>query len=185
MRTSVITAAIAVLLLTACGRTHHTARHENAGDTVDIEAEYELAAEDPESPIVRELSQRQKEAFRAENEVMAAVKADTNVWVAHEFNWWYRYTSKGDNHREDLPFTATIAEGVVIHEHICTLDGQLLLDAIRPCKDEEIFVYERMIPYLVKGDTLLMIVPWYMAFDDKGNEYVPPKTNVRITLTIE
>lgn len=183
-RIPVITAVMAVLLLTACGRMHRTAGHKNTGDTVDIEAAYQLAAED-EPPVVRDLTRRQKEAIQAENEVMDAIKADTGVWVAHEFNWWYRYTSKGDTHREDLPFSATIADGTVLHEQICTLDGQLLLDAVRPCEDEEPFVYERMVPYLVKGDTLLMIVPWYMAFDDKGTEYVPPKTNVRITLTVE
>lgn len=179
-----MTAAIAGLLFTSCGKIRNANRHENADDSVDIEAAYELIAED-EPPVVRDLTKRQKEAIQAENEVMEAVRADTNAWVAHEFNWWYRYTSKGETHREDLPFSATIADGTVIHEHICTLDGQLLLDAVRPCERDEVFVYERMVPYLVKGDTLLMIVPWYMAFDDKGTEYVPPKTNVRITLTIE
>lgn len=175
---------IAGMLLTGCSRQHH-ARHEKADETDDIEAAYELAAESRERAVIRDVTTRQKEAMQAENEVLEAVKADTNVWVAHEFNWWYRYISRGETHREDLPFSATIADGTVIHEQIYTLDGRLLLDAVRPCNDKEPLAYERMIPYLVKGDTLVMIVPWYIAYDDKGNEYVPPKTNIRVLMTVE
>ena len=175
---------IAGVLLAACSKQRNT-RHEKADDIKDVEIAYELAAESSERDVVRELTTRQMEAMQAENEVLAVVKADTNVWVAHEFSWWYRYISRGETHREDLPFSASIAEGTVIHERVYTLEGRLLLDAVRPCNDNEPFAYERMIPYLVKGDTLEMVVPWYIAYENKGNEYIPPKTNIRVLMTVE
>ena len=173
------------LLMVACGKMQQPKHNKNTDETVDIEAEYELAAEDQEPPVVHELTTRQREAIEAENVVREVIKADTNSWVAHEFNWWYRYIARGETHREDLPYSATIADGTVIHEQVYTLSGQLLWDAIRQCRYDEPFAYERMIPYLVEGDTLLMIIPWYMAYDDKGNDYIPPKTNIRVILTIQ
>ena len=36
-----------------------------------------------------------------------------------------------------------------------------------------------------RGQTVSLIVPWYLAYGATGNEHVPPYTNLRVELTIE
>ena len=156
------------------------------------QARSRLAGNNSGEQDVEEILIRQRESIKAENAVIAVVKADTGRWAQHEFGWWYRYTSKSPLHinytRPPLPVDTCYW----IHESVYTLDGSKLLhDAVRLYdnrdgggKHPEPFVYQMMLEEMVAGDTVLLLVPWVMAYGQQGNAYVPPLTNCRILLTL-
>ena len=83
---------------------------------------------------------------------------------------------------------------MLIHERVCTLDGQLLLDAIRTydrCSEgsdtpekEEPFVYQIMLSEMVPQDTVLILTAWYAAYWKEGRGVIPPFANLRVMLTM-
>ena len=136
----------------------------------------------------------QQRAIEAENEVIAAVKSDTLKWVQHEFGWWYSYTHKSDEHEEYALVAPSVPPGILIHETVYSLDGHVLLvDAVREFDNaqaspavsgEEPLAYSLMLGELVPADTVLMLVPWPLAYGRKGSGQVPPYTNIRVLLTL-
>ena len=167
---------IVVLMLCGCGR--HPGR-EHAGEERDSAAVAEILAD-------------QRRAFESADEIIRFVKADSNRWVQHEFGWWYRYAHKSDAHI-NYDFVAPATDTcVVIHERVRTLDGRLIVDAIREydtsgtfSEQDEPFVYQIMLRELVPEDTVVMLVPWVAGYGKDGKGFVPPETNLCIELTIE
>lgn len=137
---------------------------------------------------------KQRQTLMAENEVTAAVKADTGRWVQHELGWWYRYTHKAEEHINYMHTPLPQDTCMLIHERVCTLDGQLLLDAIRTydrCSEgsdtpekEEPFAYQIMLSEMVPQDTVLILTAWYAAYGKEGRGVIPPLANLRVLLTM-
>jgi len=143
-----------------------------------------------EQEDVAEILARQRELAKAENTVIAVVKADTARWAQHEFGWWYHYTSISPQHVNYTHPPLPMDTCYWIHESVYTLDGSKLLhDAVRlydnrDCsRHDEPFVYQIMLEEMVPGDTVTLLVPWIMAYGEQGKTNIPPRTNCRIRLT--
>ena len=167
---------IVVLLLVGCGK----------------QPGREHGGEERDSAAVAEILASRHKVFESENEIIRFVKADSNRWVQHEFGWWYRYTHKSDKHVEHELIAPATDTCMVIHERVYTLDGKLIVDAIREyyssstfSEQDEPFAYQIMLRELVPEDTIVMLVPWASAYGKEGKGFVPPETNLRIELTIE
>ena len=142
---------------------------------------------------IDEIFAYQQKAALAENELIAVVKADTLPWVQHEFGWWYRYIHRSDEHIEySLCPPPKDLQGI-IRETVYNLQGdRLMVDAIREFDNletstsancEEPIAYQLMLKELVPTDTVMMLIPWMLAYGQSGNAYVPPFTNIRVQLT--
>ena len=141
---------------------------------------------------MEEILASQRRAFESADEIIRFVKADSNRWVQHEFGWWYRDVHKSDKHVEYELIAPATDTCVVIHERVCTLDGRLIVDAIREydssdtfSEQNEPFAYQIMLRELVPEDTIVMLVPWVAAYGKNGKGFVPAETNVCVELTIE
>lgn len=150
------------------------------------------AGEERDSAAVSEILALRCSAFKSEDELINFVKTDGRSWTQHEFGWWYRYTHKGDTHVEYELIAPALDTCFVIHEKIYTLDGKLIVDAIREYdangtsdENSEPFVYEIMMRELVQDDTIVILVPWMVGYGKEGKGFVPPQTNMRVELTIE
>ena len=148
-----------------------------------------------DSSAINEVLDYQKKAFEAENEVIAFVKVDsTNRWVQHEFGWWYRYTHMSDDHDDYGSFVLKLDTCYLIHEFVYDLSGALIVDAVRvfdahredgqTISENEPFAYQFTIPDLSPTDTVMMLVPWYLAYGAIGNTYIQPYANIRVLLAL-
>lgn len=148
-----------------------------------------------DSTALAEIFEFQRKAYKAENDVIAIVKADTGrQWVQYEFGWWYHYTHKSEEHDEDVFIYEVKKPDYPIHETVYTLDGsELIVDAIREFdvpegergfSDTEPFAYQIMLREMVPNDTAILLIPWTLAYGKEGNEHVPPYTSVRVQLTL-
>lgn len=170
---------IVVLMLCGCGR-------QQSADS----SQQSVVSDQPSA--VEDILADQRRTFESEDEIIRFVKADSNRWVQHEFGWWYRYAHKSDAHI-DYDFVAPATDTcVVIHERVRTLDGKLIVDAIREydssstfSEQDEPFAYQIMLRELVPEDTVVMLVPWTSAYGKEGKGFVPPETNLCVELTIE
>ena len=141
---------------------------------------------------VEEILALEHRAAIAERELIAVAKADsTHRWVHHEFGWWYTYTHRSDEHVEYTGYTALRDTCFLIHERVCTMDGVLLVDAVRECctprrndGEDELLAYKFMLCEMVPEDTVELLVPWSKAYGAQGKGHVPPYTNLRIYLTL-
>lgn len=141
---------------------------------------------------VEELLALQRRGATAERELITVVKADSaHRWVHHEFGWWYTYTHRSDEHVEYVGYSALRDTCFLIHERVCTVDGTLLVDAVRECCTprkndgaDELLAYKFMLCEMVPEDTVQLLVPWSRAYGALGKGYVPPYTNLRIDLTL-
>ena len=170
---------IAVLLLVGCGR-------QQSADS----SQQSVVSDQPSA--VEDILADQRRTFESEDEIIRFVKADSNRWVQHEFGWWYRYVHKSDKHIEYELIAPATDTCVVIHERVCTLDGKLIVDAIREydssdpfSEQDEPFAYQIMMRELVPEDTVVMLVPWVSGYGKNGKGFVPPETNVFVQLNIE
>ena len=174
-----------VCLIMMCGGCQHRHPHTFFG---------RHASQEEDSLVIKDILARQKKAYDAENDVLAFVKADsTHRWVQHDFGWWYRYIHMSDAHDEYMIFTP-VDTCCQIHETVYDLHDRFIVDAIRafdtyrpPERDDSIsepFAYRFMLYDMVEGDTVMMLVPWYLAYGPKGNTYLPPYTNIRVLFTI-
>lgn len=182
-----------LLLLTAlCAGCRHGQQPAAAGSTTD-------------STVVTDILAYRQKTFAAENAVLAFIKADNRSWVQHEFGWWYYYTHKGPTHSEDATMPSAMDSCCIIHETVYLLDssligspdnslnGTMLQDAVREYvyrddagegADSEPFTYTIMLSELVPQDTILLIIPWYLAYGEKGTDNIPPCTNICVRLTL-
>lgn len=121
------------------------------------------------------------------NEQMSA-EADRQVlnyangYSQWENGMWTRGYSNGKPMlRED--------ESVMLGLRIFDLRDSTLLEDIR--ETVQVGKYERMealatlLPELHRGDSLSLLVPWYLAYGATGNEHVAPYSNVRIEIIVE
>jgi len=169
---------IGALLLCGCGR-----RQSAVSD--------QQSAVSDQPSAVEEILADQRRVFESEDEIIRFVKADNNRWAQHEFGWWYRYSHKSDKHINYEFFAPAKDTCVVIHERARTLDGKLIVDAIREfdmggtfSENDEPFAYQVMLRELVPEDTLVMLVQWVAAYGKEGKGFVPPETNLCVELTI-
>lgn len=168
-----------MMALTGCHQTNSTRPTDSVQD----------------SAVIAEVFAYQRLAIQAENDVIATVKADTCSWVQHEFGWWYRYTHKSDEHEEFVSLAPVKEVNCPIRETVYTLDGsRLIVDAIRmfdspevtPARNgEEPFAYRLMLRELVPDDTVIMLIPWTLAYGQSGSLHVPPYTSIRVQLTLQ
>lgn len=153
------------------------------------------ASAEQDSATIAEIEAYQRRAMQAEDEVMAMVKAESGTrWTQHEFGWWYAYTHRSPEH-EDIISYATVKEvEYPIRETIYTLDGsRMIVDAIREYDNaetspamngEEPFAYQMMLRELVPDDTVMLLIPWMLAYGPYGSDQVPPYSNIRVRLTL-
>jgi FKBP-type peptidyl-prolyl cis-trans isomerase len=72
---------------------------------------------------------------------------------------------------------------------IFDLRDSTLLEDIR--ETAQVGKYERMealaalLSELHRGDSLSLLVPWYLAYGATGNEHVAPYSNIRIEIIVE
>lgn len=148
-----------------------------------------------DSLAIYEVLEHQRKAFEAENTIIAAVKADSaNRWVQHEFGWWYRYIHMSDDHDEYGSFVLKLDTCYQIREMIYDLNGTFIADVIRvfdahreegqTLSENEPFAYQFMLPDMSPSDTVMMLVPWYLAYGPQGNSYTPEYANLRVLLTL-
>ena len=170
---------VGALLLTGCGRQPSAVSNQQS-------------AVSDQQPVVEGILADQRKVFESEDEIIRFVKADTNRWAQHQFGWWYRYVHTSDQHIEYELIAPAKDTCVVIHERVCTLDGRLIVDAIREfdlggkfSEKDEPFAYELMMRELVNEDTIVMLVPWVAGYGKEGKGFVPPETNLCVELTIE
>lgn len=151
------------------------------------------SAVDEQDNDIDQIIELQKRVVDAETAVITFVKSDTNRWVQHEFGWWYRYTHLAGEHpvTGDLPMLLDTC--CTIHESVYSLDGKLLMDAIRwynsratdtGGQSTEPFAYRMMIGYMHPTDTLALLIPWPYAYGKQGSEAVPPFTSIHVTLCL-
>jgi len=141
---------------------------------------------------VEELLALQRKAAIAEQELITVVKPDSvHRWVHHEFGWWYTYIHRSDEHVEYIGYSALRDTCFLIHERVCTVDGAMLVDAVRECcthrqeeGEDELLAYKFMLCEMVPEDTVELLIPWSRAYGPRGNEYVPPYTSLRVNLTL-
>lgn len=84
----------------------------------------------------------------------------------------------------DAPFATD--ERVTLHLSIYSLDGTLLEDITETVKVGQIDRMEALseiVPELTDGDSITLLVPWYLGYGTTGNEHVAPYTNLQIELT--
>jgi len=152
------------------------------------------AATAGDSASIQELLAYQQKAYDAENALVRFVKADsTRRWVQHEFGWWYSFIRMSDGHDEFFMYTP-VDTFCPVHETVYDLEGNKLVDAIRApgsyCKDgqgsfsDEPFAYRYMLCDMAAGDTVLMLVPWHLAYGAEGTAHIPPYTNIRVLFTM-
>lgn len=168
-------AAVWALMLTGCGRGASGSGESSGQDSAAIE----------------DIQALLRSAEEAENALITLVKNDTNRWTQHEFGWWYRYPHRSDAHEERRGLALAKDTCCLIHEQVYTIGGRLLLDAIRECctsteraSENEPFSYRLMVGELMPDDTIMMLVPWPMAYGRQGTEHIPPLTNVRVQLCL-
>ena len=148
-----------------------------------------------DSSAICEVLEYQRKASEAENTVIAAVKADsTNRWVQHEFGWWYRYIHVSDDHDEYGSFVLKLDTCYLIHEVVYDLNGTFVADVIRvfdahreegqALSENEPFAYQFMLPDMSPSDTVMLLIPWYLAYGPQGNTYIPEYANIRVLLTL-
>lgn len=177
----------AAVMLVCCVRPQASGNQQSA-----VSDQQPADSEQSDSTAVEEILTAQRSVFKSQDEMINFVKADSNRWVQHEFGWWYRYVHKSEAHVEYNLIAPATDTCIIIHERARTLDGTLIVDAIREFDtsgtyqmDEEPFVYEIMLRELVPEDTIVMLVPWSAAYGKKGKGVVPPETDLHIELTIE
>lgn len=167
----VLTSVVCLLLiLTGCGKQSQS-----------------KAISEPEREDLAEVFAAQQKVIAAENALIAYVKSDTeHQWIQHEFGWWYRYEHKGEDHKEYnmLPPADTLTH--TLHEVVCDMSGKMRIDVVRRYKEtqDEPLGYQIMVRELVPQDTLVLLLPWNMAFGPKGNQYVSEYENLLIRLTL-
>ncbi len=86
----------------------------------------------------------------------------------------------------DTPLTD--GETVKMHALFYRLDSTLLTDHTADAtlgRIDEIPAIMSVIPQMNRGDSISLLVPWYLAFGSTGNGVVPPYENIRIELTIK
>ena len=148
------------------------------------------AKQDNDTTAVEDILTAQQRAAQAENELIAYVKTSPDQWVQHEFGWWYRYTHKSEQHTESAGLPHAIDTCCLIHEKVYSLDGTFLVDAVREFDSNatgsrtEPFAYRMMLSELTPEDTVVMLMPWTVAYSKRGRDHVPPYTNIRVLLTL-
>lgn len=72
-----------------------------------------------------------------------------------------------------------------MHVSVYTLDSTMLEDyyvGLEIGKQESLRVFDFVLPDIREGEEVTLIVPYYWAYGELGNEWVAPYTNVRIQL---
>jgi len=179
-RLAALILTVLFLLCTGC----HRQSHEHSVDSNNTEAQQ----------TTEQILAMQQLTLEAETLVTNAVKADAEQWVQHEFGWWYRYTHRDSAHVNYMHPPLPRDTCMLIHEWVYDLNGQLLLDAIRyydtrddqpdSNKFEEPFAYQIMLAEMVRGDTVIILSPWYAAYGKQGYNAIPPFANIRAQLTL-
>lgn len=98
-----------------------------------------------------------------------------------EDNYWVKGLT---SHTSDLQDNDAIS----LHARFYRLDGTLVADheaeTIRG-KIDDIQAIVLVTPLLARGDSVSLLVPWYLAFGSTGQGNVPPYENIRVELTIQ
>ena len=180
-----LTTCVATCALLLCAGCQRRAQGSSA-----LREEGEL----PDSAALEQIYAFQLEVLNSEDEVLATVKSDTVGWVQHDCGWWYRYTHRSEKHVDYYAMAPPKDLSGLIRESVYSLDGKtLLVDAIRefdniessPSADgEEPYAYRIMLREMFPKDTVVMLLPWSMAYGAKGRDYVAPYTNIRVLLTM-
>ena len=153
------------------------------------------ASTEQDSAAIAEIQAYQRRSMQAEYDVMAMVKADSvHRWTQHEFGWWYAYTHRSENHEDIISYALVKEVEYPIHETIYTLDGsRMIVDAIREYDNaetspamngEEPFAYQMMLREIVPDDTVMLLIPWMLAYGRYGSDQVQPYTNILVRLTL-
>ena len=78
-------------------------------------------------------------------------------------------------------------EKVTAQIEIYSLDNRLYesrLCTIEAGQDQDIAAIGEVIACMDKGDSVSLIIPWYLAYGSTGNETIEPYSNLRIELTL-
>ncbi|MBQ7530597.1 MAG: hypothetical protein IJT12_02700 [Paludibacteraceae bacterium] len=129
----------------------------------------------------------QQKAIEAENEVITVAKADSSLrWVQHQHGWWYCFTNQDYEYNDYLSLLNNRDTCRLIHETVYDLEGNLIVDAVREFDSsaDEPVSYIFMLREMLPGDTVVMLIPWTLAYGTNGNMFVRPYTSIRTQLTI-
>lgn len=78
-------------------------------------------------------------------------------------------------------------EKVTIHWQVYTLDTVLLQDVVEPIEVGQwntLPALTQSLPMLHRGDSVQLLVPWYLGYGVTGNENVPGYTNLLVKLYV-
>ena len=134
-----------------------------------------------DSGLIKIIRYNEEQVDYANHFLAQWVVLDKRKWVLDEQSYWYLITEKGTGD------TVKIEEERQIHLITRHLDGTLIADEekiITVGKREVIVAVDDDLLHRRVGDKLEMLVPWYLAYGQFGNEDAEPYENIYIQLTI-
>lgn len=134
----------------------------------------QMSAED--SVIVQKL----RLTGKAQREVDMFVRTLPERWVMHENNYWYHMVETTDRSKPEF------GSGCTLHLVVSDLRGKLLQDEIRTFtvgNSSQPLYLQSVLMDIHAGEKLEIIVPWYLAYGDEGNDWVPGRENVHVQIT--
>ena len=114
-----------------------------------------------------------------DREITQFMTKQDSTFVLNDLGFWYQITS-----RSSLPrFLNNESVELSLREY--DLQGRLLSDihtTIVIGKRQETLVVDEALLLMRHGEKARIIAPWYLAYDQAGNDIIPPYTNLIIDI---
>ena len=102
-------------------------------------------------------------------------------FAQQELGYWSRGMAAVDS-------TLAADSCVTLHRTVYTLDSLLVEDVTEEVtigQSNQIQAVADALAQMERGQTVTLLVPWYLAYGATGSDKIAPYTNLRIELTVE
>ena len=114
-------------------------------------------------------------------ELALFVKSTGMDFALSNNGFWFRWLSKSENEPLQVDMAADI------HYEVWLMDSTKCVDIsreVRVGKKEVPPAIDKALLMMSSGEKMEIISPWYCAYGQKGDDYVPAYTNVRFILEV-